>query len=251
MCLNLNKDMLWDKWNRPQHMKQFSLESYPVTPEVKWLKEEFELREYAIVSITRALGTERKQHRKWSRARKGEKMFKKLGVQTESRSFENVQEPDLGKLDTTWRQKAHQSSLKKVVTIIWTALQYDVNGLLRCLALNAVPLKHCLDLHFTVVTMQQAHEASPQGCSLYRSLRSDPGNDRPALHPHCNIQARSEPPCLNPCRIQLFASWFQEIKLPSSLIPRMGTNLWSSPLWAHLFCQNLQLWDWLFLTFPS
>lgn len=42
--------------------------------------------------------------------------------------------------------------------MIWTALQYDVNGLLTCLAFDAVPLKHCLDilvLHFIAVTMQQ------------------------------------------------------------------------------------------------
>lgn len=101
MYLNLSKDVLWDEWNRQQHMRQFSLESYP---EVKCFKEDFEFREYAIVSmITHALGTERDQHRKWSRGRKGEKVFKKLEVQTESRSFENVQEPDLRKLDTAWR----------------------------------------------------------------------------------------------------------------------------------------------------
>lgn len=60
--------------------------------------------------ITHALGTEKDQHRKRSRGRKGEKKFKQLEGWIESRSFENVQEPDLGKLDTTRRQKAHQSS---------------------------------------------------------------------------------------------------------------------------------------------
>lgn len=42
--------------------------------------------------------------------------------------------------------------------IIWTALQYDVDGLPTCLAVDAVPLKHCFDilaLHFTAVTVQQ------------------------------------------------------------------------------------------------
>lgn len=98
MCFGINET----------NKRQFSLESYLV---VKCFKEEFEFREYAIVSmITYALTTKKGQHRKRSRGRKAEKTFKQLEGWTEKRSFENVQEPDLGRLDTTRRQKAHQSS---------------------------------------------------------------------------------------------------------------------------------------------
>lgn len=120
--------------------------------------------------------------------------------------------------------------IKKLITIIWTVLQYDVNGPLTYLAFDAVPLKHCLDilvLLLTDVTMQQPTRMLSLGCQcFYLALgRSGPGNVKPALHPHCNIQAPSEPSCSNPYKTQVFASWFQEIKLPSFLIFLMDTNL--------------------------
>lgn len=166
MCLNLSKDVLWDEWNRRQHMKQFSLESYP---EVKCFKEDFEFREYAIVSmITHALGTERDQHRKWSREKR-RKSVQEIGSPDRKQKLWECTGTRLEKAGHYLKAKSTSLFLKKSdddnldCSSVWCRWATHMLSS-RCSATKTLLQRSCPS--FYCCDSATAHEAPPQGCSL-------------------------------------------------------------------------------------
>jgi len=92
------------------------------------------------------------------------------------------------------KAKGRSVFIKKVIQIIWTALQYDASGLLTCLTLDAMPLKCCLDilvLHFTAATaMQQPTKHHQKGPPFTRHHQKS-SLSRVTMLVFCPIKARS------------------------------------------------------------
>lgn len=194
-------------------------------------------------------------------------MFK----QTASQKFWECAGTRLVKAGHYLKAKGTSVFLKKVIQIIWTALQYDVSGLLTRLMLDAMPLKHSLDilvLCFTAaMTMQRPTKHRQKNPPSMRHHQKGPLS-RLTMLLSCYMKARSwqcwasVPPSLQ-CSDTLWITSFKSIqnKALCVLVSEDQLVILSHPPHRH-WCQVLpfeltfsttscSLRDWPSLALPS